>query len=83
MKLVIPWLKVFVDSDTRYSQFLCPGLPDPSSVSGYQAKCPYVPSGGGGPTPSVAIVGLLVHRRGRRRGPAHGHRCQQPAADDY
>ena len=46
MKLIIPWLKVFVDSDTRYTQFLCPTLPDPSSISAYQPKCPYVPSGG-------------------------------------
>ena len=41
MKLIIPWLKVFVDSDTRYEQFLCPSLPDPSKISIYQAKCPY------------------------------------------
>src|SRR6185437_8814807 len=31
MKLIIPWLKVFLDSDTRYEQFLCPSLPDPST----------------------------------------------------
>jgi len=43
MKLVIPWLKVFVDADTRYGQFLCPKLPDPSKISIYQAKCPYTP----------------------------------------
>jgi hypothetical protein len=54
MKLIIPWLKVFVDSDTRYEQFLCPTLPDPSTISEYQAKCPYVPPGGssGSPSPS-------------------------------
>ena len=46
MKLIIPWLKVFLDSDTRYEQFLCPALPDPSTISMYQAKCPYVPPGG-------------------------------------
>lgn len=46
MKLLIPWLKVFVDNDTRYTQFLCPALPDPSTISIYQPKCPYVPSGG-------------------------------------
>ncbi|HEU5429688.1 MAG TPA: ricin-type beta-trefoil lectin domain protein [Actinocrinis sp.] len=59
MKLIIPWLKVFVDSDTRYTQFLCPTLPDPSTISAYQPKCPYVPSGGSTPPPptSVAIVG--------------------------
>ncbi len=52
MKLVIPWLKVFVDSDTRYTQFLCPRLPDPSTISAYQPKCPYVPVGGPTPTSS-------------------------------
>nr|WP_194891745.1 ricin-type beta-trefoil lectin domain protein [Catenulispora pinisilvae] len=58
MKLIIPWLKVFVDSDTRYTQFLCPTLPDPSSISAYQPKCPYVPGGSTPPPPtSVAIVG--------------------------
>ena len=50
MKLVIPWLKTFVDSDTRYTQFLCPTLPDPTTISQYQPKCPYIPAGG--PTPS-------------------------------
>ncbi|MBN6544704.1 poly(ethylene terephthalate) hydrolase family protein [Actinacidiphila bryophytorum] len=60
MKLLIPWLKVFVDSDTRYTQFLCPALPDPSGISAYQPKCPYVPTGGTTPPPggqSVHAVG--------------------------
>jgi dienelactone hydrolase len=38
----ISWLKRFVDSDTRYSQFLCPG-PTPSqtgTVSAYRNTCP-------------------------------------------
>ena len=52
MKLIIPWLKIFVDSDTRYTQFLCPTLPDPSTISEYQPKCPYVPPGGSTPTPT-------------------------------
>jgi hypothetical protein len=52
MKLIIPWLKIFVDSDTRYEKFLCPTLPDPSTISAYQPKCPYVPPGGGSPSPS-------------------------------
>lgn len=54
MKLIIPWLKVFLDSDTRYEQFLCPTLPDPSTISIYQAKCPYVPPGGGSPSASAS-----------------------------
>ena len=52
MKLIIPWLKVFLDSDTRYTQFLCPSLPDPSTISIYQSKCPYVPPGGSTPPPT-------------------------------
>jgi hypothetical protein len=54
MKLLIPWLKIYVDSDTRYTQFLCPALPDPSTISIYQPKCPYVPSGGSSPTASAS-----------------------------
>jgi len=46
MKLIIPWLKLFVDGDNRYAQFLCPSLPDPSTISAYQPKCPYTPPGG-------------------------------------
>ncbi|GAA3439564.1 dienelactone hydrolase family protein [Kutzneria kofuensis] len=42
MKLIIPWLKIFVDSDNRYEQFLCPKLPDPSKISIYQPKCPNI-----------------------------------------
>jgi hypothetical protein len=60
MKLIIPWLKVFVDSDTRYTQFLCPTLPDPSTVSQYQPKCPYVPQGGGTPPPPPPNAGAVV-----------------------
>ena len=44
MKLLIPWLKIFLDYDTRYEQFLCPSLPDPSTISIYHPKCPYVPA---------------------------------------
>lgn len=42
MKLIIPWLKIFVDNDNRYEKFLCPSLPDPSRISMYQPKCPYI-----------------------------------------
>ncbi|HEY0494298.1 MAG TPA: ricin-type beta-trefoil lectin domain protein [Kutzneria sp.] len=51
MKLLIPWLKTFVDNDTRYTQFLCPTLPDPGTISAYRPKCPYVPGGGTTPPP--------------------------------
>nr|WP_082319533.1 RICIN domain-containing protein [Streptomyces sp. SID5470] len=63
LKLLIPWLKVFVDNDTRYTQFLCPGLPDPSTVSVYQPKCPYVPPSGPTPPPTPA-GGEPVHAVG-------------------
>lgn len=53
-KLLIPWLKVFVDGDTRYGPFLCPSLPDPSGVSLYQPKCPYTPPGGPTSSPSTS-----------------------------
>lgn len=42
----IPWLKIFLDNDTRYTQFLCPSLADSSGVSRSQTKCPYVPPAG-------------------------------------
>ncbi len=36
----ISWLKRFVDNDTRYEQFLCPGPVDDSAIASYQATCP-------------------------------------------
>jgi dienelactone hydrolase len=51
MRLLIPWLKIFLDDDTRYTQFLCP-LADSSGVSQYRSKCPYIPPGGATPTPT-------------------------------
>ncbi|GAA1506626.1 hypothetical protein GCM10009677_43950 [Sphaerisporangium rubeum] len=48
MRVLIPWLKIFVDNDTRYTQFLCP-LMDSSGISMYRNKCPYVPTS---PSPS-------------------------------
>lgn len=42
MRTLIPWLKIFVDNDSRYTKFLCP-LADSSGVSQYSATCPLVP----------------------------------------
>lgn len=42
MRKVIPWLKIFVDYDTRYQQFLCPLL-DSTGISGYRSSCPLDP----------------------------------------
>ncbi|MEO6089372.1 MAG: dienelactone hydrolase family protein [Umezawaea sp.] len=49
MRKVVPWFKVFLDNDARYTQFLCPQL-DPTGVSGYQSTCPLLP---GGSTPTT------------------------------
>ncbi|MCO1574534.1 dienelactone hydrolase family protein [Crossiella sp. SN42] len=44
MRVVIPWLKSFVDHDTRYHQFLCP-LKDPNGITAYRNTCPLVVPG--------------------------------------
>jgi predicted dienelactone hydrolase len=38
-RLSVAWLKRFVDDDTRYDQFLCPG-PSGTSVEDYRNTCP-------------------------------------------
>jgi predicted dienelactone hydrolase len=38
-RLAVAWLKRFVDNDTRYDQFICPG-PSSVSVSDYRNTCP-------------------------------------------
>ncbi|MEU7589095.1 cellulose binding domain-containing protein [Micromonospora sp. NPDC049230] len=53
MRLLIPWLKTFLDNDTRYTQFLCP-LADSTGVSRYNATCPLVPSDGPPAPPTSA-----------------------------
>jgi predicted dienelactone hydrolase len=35
----VAWLKRFVDNDTRYDQFICPG-PSGSAISDYRSSCP-------------------------------------------
>jgi GH35 family endo-1,4-beta-xylanase len=46
----IPWLKTFVDNDTRYSQFLCPTLKDTTGVARSTARCSLIPHGGTDPS---------------------------------
>ncbi|MEU7753479.1 cellulose binding domain-containing protein [Micromonospora sp. NPDC049171] len=53
MRLLIPWLKTFLDNDTRYTQFLCP-LADSTGVSRYNATCPLVPPDGPPAPPTSA-----------------------------
>ncbi len=55
-RLMIPWLKIFLDNDTRYTQFLCPALADSTGISQYRSKCPYVPGGGTTPPPTGSPV---------------------------
>ena len=38
----IAWLKRFVDDDTRYEQFLCPGPRVGTAVSQYTTNCPHL-----------------------------------------
>jgi pimeloyl-ACP methyl ester carboxylesterase len=39
-RMMISWLKAFVDNDTRYLQFLCPGPVNLSSTEEYRNTCP-------------------------------------------
>ncbi len=56
MRKVIPWLKIFVDRDTRYTQFLCP-LVDRTGITSYESSCPLVPPGGGTSDPVFSLKG--------------------------
>jgi predicted dienelactone hydrolase len=40
-RLAVAWLKRFVDNDTRYDQFICPG-PSGLAVEEYRSTCPLV-----------------------------------------
>jgi fermentation-respiration switch protein FrsA (DUF1100 family) len=42
-RTMIPWMKLFIDNDTRYSQFLCP-MTNRSGVSQYRNSCPLIPA---------------------------------------
>ncbi|MBE8519293.1 dienelactone hydrolase family protein [Amycolatopsis sp. H6(2020)] len=45
MRKVVPWLKIFVDHDTRYGQFLCPSLKDTTGITSYRSTCPLTTAG--------------------------------------
>ncbi|GAA3940028.1 poly(ethylene terephthalate) hydrolase family protein [Actinoplanes auranticolor] len=47
IRTMLPFVKMFIDNDTRYSQFLCP-LADSSGVVTYRSTCPLLPAA---PTP--------------------------------
>ncbi|MDG4830644.1 ricin-type beta-trefoil lectin domain protein [Solwaraspora sp. WMMD1047] len=43
IRTMLPFVKMFIDNDTRYSQFLCPLL-DNSGVVTYRSTCPLLPT---------------------------------------
>jgi pimeloyl-ACP methyl ester carboxylesterase len=43
-RTMIPWLKIFVDDDARYGQFLCPAT-NTSGVRTYRNSCPLISTG--------------------------------------
>ncbi|MEV5819037.1 ricin-type beta-trefoil lectin domain protein [Micromonospora harpali] len=49
IRTMLPFLKIFVDNDARYSQFLCPLL-DTSGVVTYRSTCPLLPTPPTSPT---------------------------------
>jgi pimeloyl-ACP methyl ester carboxylesterase len=40
-RTMIPWFKIFLDNDTRYSQFLCP-MTNTSGIRVYRNSCPLI-----------------------------------------
>nr|WP_238356898.1 dienelactone hydrolase family protein [Kribbella italica] len=40
-KYSISWLKRFIDNDTRYEQFICPGPGPSTAVEEYRSTCPF------------------------------------------
>jgi chitodextrinase/dienelactone hydrolase len=57
IRQMLPWLKIFLDGDTRYTQFICPTLKDSTGVSKYSAKCSLIPSASDGNTLTVVKAG--------------------------
>lgn len=51
---LIPWMKIFIDSDTRYTQLLCPTLKYSTGVSKFSARCGLIPSPGSSPTATAS-----------------------------
>ncbi len=53
-RLLVPWLKTFLDNDARYPQFLCPALADSTGISNYRNSCPLVPPAGPTSSPTAS-----------------------------
>jgi dienelactone hydrolase len=43
-RTMIPWMKIFIDDDARYSQFLCP-LANRDGIAQYRNSCPLISTG--------------------------------------
>lgn len=52
IRRIVPWLKIFLDNDTRYTQFMCPKLKDTTGVARSSAKCSLIPAPAASPQPS-------------------------------
>jgi dienelactone hydrolase len=80
LRTQIPWLKIFVDGDTRYTQFMCPALKDTTQVARYSATCSLIPTSGPSapttvsPTATTPPVSTPPPSGGRLKGTASG-RC--------
>lgn len=61
IRRIVPWLKVFLDNDTRYTQFMCPALKDTTGVSKYSAKCALIPGSGSSSATSSRPSGSASH----------------------
>ncbi|MQM24275.1 poly(ethylene terephthalate) hydrolase family protein [Glycomyces albidus] len=59
---VIPWLKIWIDNDTRYTRFMCPALADTTGVASYSHTCGFEPGGTGEPTEGGQILGAASNR---------------------
>jgi dienelactone hydrolase len=74
LRTQIPWLKIFVDGDTRYSPFMCPQLADGTRVARYTARCSLIPTGSPTTPPTTPPVTTPPPGSGALRGTASG-RC--------
>ncbi|GIM90039.1 poly(ethylene terephthalate) hydrolase family protein [Paractinoplanes toevensis] len=77
LRTQIPWLKIFVDGDTRYSPLMCPALQDTTRVARYSAKCSLIPAGAPSSSTTVSPTPTVTPSppsTGALRGAASG-RC--------
>ncbi|MDT7785565.1 MAG: hypothetical protein QOF58_3984 [Pseudonocardiales bacterium] len=58
---VIPWMKIFLDQDTRYQPLLCP-IADTTGIRSSRSSCPLIP---GDPTPPTDTYNLVGSASGK------------------